>query len=309
MRLFEPFRFSAFGSDNRIVLSGENEPAPVPSLAGLTITPRLNVEAGAAPVQGWRPAVEAVRRAGGRIVLQLSHPGRVSHPLLRAGAQLVAPSALAGRGTIDTPEGPQPLPVPRALEREDIAALVEQFAAAAALAQAEGFDGVEIHAAQGWLIDQFLRTGSNRREDDYGGSLSGRTRFLLEVAEAVSAVWGVGRVGVRVSPWSADHGMADGEPLETFTHVAAELDQLGVAWLHLVEPWRRKASVLGQLRSHFGGAVIAAGDHTPQSAEEVIAEGLADCIAFDAAGLAALVPDAGLRPDAPISPVCSVRGF
>ncbi|WP_068080559.1 oxidoreductase [Novosphingobium rosa] len=300
MRLFEPFPFSAFATDNRIVLSGEDEPVPARSAAGLTITPRFNIEGGPALIHGWRPAVDAVRRAGGRIVLQLSHPGRVSHPLLRGGAAPVAPSALAGRGQIDTPEGPQPLPVPRALERDDIAGLVERFATAAALAQAEGFDGVEIHAAQGWLIDQFLRTGSNRREDDYGGSLSGRSRFLLEVAEAVSAIWGVSRVGVRLSPWSADHGMADGEPLETFTHVAAQLDQLGIGWLHLVEPWRRKASLLWQLRSHFGGAVIAGGDHTPQSAGEVLAEGFADCVAFDAAGVAALAPVA------PISPVCSV---
>lgn len=304
MRLFEPFSFSAFAADNRLVLSGEDEMAPLRSQAGLTITPRVNIETGLEQIQSWRPALQAAHRAGRRVVLQLSHPGRVSHPLLRDGALPVAPSGLAGRGQIDTPEGPLPLPVPRALEREEIAALVERFAAAAVLARAAGFDGVEIHAAQGWLIDQFLRSGSNRRADDYGGSQGGRARFLLEVTEAVSAAWEPGRVGVRVSPWDASHGMADGEPLETFTHVAAELDQLGIAWLHLVEPWRRKASVLWQLRSHFGGAVIAAGDHTPQSAEEVLGEGLADCVAFDAAGLAALLPVP--RPGAAISPVCSV---
>lgn len=202
--------------------------------AGLILTPALDVEAH--PGAPWRPIVEAVHDAGGRIAARLSHKG------------------------------------PRLPDQADIPAHVERFAAGALLARAEGFDAVEIDAGDGGLIDRFLRLSGHPRRDAYGGSVRARARFLLEVTEAVADIWGVERIGVRLSPW----GRNDRDPRETVTHAAAALDQIGIAWLHLVEPGDLPRPLLPDLRRHFGGAVIAGGP----GAQALIAQGLADCMSF-----------------------------
>jgi N-ethylmaleimide reductase len=170
------------------------------------------------------------------VVLQLWHAGRISHPSLQPGGALpFAPSAIRPDGEAFTTQGLQPYQTPRALERQEIEGVVRQFAAGARRAKEAGFDGVEIHGANGDLIDQFLRGGSNRRSDQYGGPLVSRLRFLLEVTEAVVDVWGEGRVGVRVSPSSPFNDMRDSDPVRTFSAAAEALNSRGLAYLHVIE--------------------------------------------------------------------------
>ena len=192
-----------------------------PEGVGYPGTPGIHTDA---QVEGWRRVTDAVHRAGGRIFLQLWHVGRISHPSLQPGGALpVAPSAIAAEGQVFTHSGLQPFVVPRPLETREIAGVVAQFEAGARHALAAGFDGVELHAANGYLIDQFLRDGTNRRTDRYGGSLENRTRFLREVVEAVAAVWDPERVGVRLSPWSDFNSMHDSDPPAIFGYVARAL--------------------------------------------------------------------------------------
>ena len=241
-------------------------------------------------MEGWRSVVQHVHAADGRIFVQLSHLGRASHPLmLRDGAEPVAPSPIAARGNAFTPAGPLPFPVPRALAFSDIADIVRQFADAADLALQAGFDGIEIHAANGYLVDQFLRSGSNRRTDAYGGAVSNRTRFLAEVAEAVIDVAGPDRVGVRLSPWNDFNGMSDDHPSKTFGHAADILDQLGIAYLHVIGPehrTREASDLLSDLRRRFGGSLVLAQGYDAGSAERAIEQGEADLIAFGKAFIA-----------------------
>jgi len=235
----------------------------------------------AAQTEGWRHVTDQVHQAGGRIFVQLSHLGRTAHPLMLTGrAEPIGPSSIAASGSAYTREGLKPFPVPQMLSLRDIPRIIDQFANAASLAHKAGFDGVEIHGANGYLIDQFLRSGSNHRDDDYGGSVRNRTRFLLEVTEAVAAIWGVERIGVRLSPWSEFNGMSDRHPVETFTYAAEALDQLGIAYLHLVEPVDRKHPLAPTLRRKFGGALILADGYNRSTAETAIAGGTADLIAF-----------------------------
>lgn len=250
-----------------------------PQGRGYPNTPGLFTDEQAA---GWSRIVEAVHGAGGRIFAQLWHVGRVSHPSLQPdGALPVAPSALAADGALYTAEGMKDYVTPRALELGEIAGVVDQFRAAAVLARRAGFDGVELHAANGYLIDQFLRDGSNRRTDRYGGSVENRTRFLREVVEAVSGVYGAGRVGVRISPLFAMLGMRDSAPGPTFRHVASALRALDLAYLHVVEnrggkfDWRA-------LRSEFGGRYVANGGYDRDGAAAAIRAGDADVVAFGA---------------------------
>jgi N-ethylmaleimide reductase len=231
-------------------------------------------------VRGWARVVDAVHGAGGRVFAQLWHVGRVSHPSLQPdGALPVAPSALAAPGELYTSEGMKPYVAPRALETDEIPEVVDQFRQAAVLARQAGFDGVELHAANGYLIDQFLRDGSNQRTDRYGGSVANRARLLLEVVEAVSGVYGADRVGVRLSPLFSMLGMSDSAPETTFRHAASALGAFDLAYLHVVE--RRGAAFDWRaLRSAFGGRYIANGGYDRDSAEAAIGAAQADLVAF-----------------------------
>lgn len=193
---------------------------------------------------GWRRVTEAVHEAGGRIFHQLWHSGRINHPLtMPDGGTPVAPSAVRPEGSVATIEGEQEFVFPRALATDEVAAIVEDFRRAAKRSKRAGFDGVELRAANGYLVDQFLRDGTNRRDDHYGGSVENRVRFLREVVEALVDVWGVGRVGVRLSPLSSFNDMHDSDPASAFGCAAATLDDLGVAYLHVVEPEEPKPPV------------------------------------------------------------------
>lgn len=245
-------------------------------------------------IAGWRGVTEAVHAKGGRIVLQLWHTGRVSHSSMQPGGALpVAPSAIPvkGMGHMDAAGNPVPFETPRALETHEIPAIVEAFAQAARNAREAGFDGVEIHSANGYLLDQFLQDGSNQRGDSYGGPIPNRARLLLEVVDAVSAAWSADRVGVRVSPWGKFNGMGDSNPGALFDHVATELGKRGLAYLHVVEPRADQNSDVNALdpnapdaaervKRSFGGKVISAGGYVRDTANAAITEGRADAIAF-----------------------------
>jgi N-ethylmaleimide reductase len=242
-------------------------------------------------IAGWKLVTDAVHAKGGKIFLQLYHAGRQSNSQLQpGGGQPVAPSAVEHGGVAYTESGWVPNTPPRALTIDEIKALVESFRAAAKRGIAAGFDGVEIHAANGYLFDQFLQDGSNKRTDIYGGSFENRARFLLEVADAVSSVWGSNRVAVRLGPSGNWGDMSDTDPKGLFTYVAQQLDKLNLAYLHLIEPriagniedeTKDQAPVAAQLmRQHFKGVIIAAGGFNGDSANAIIAAGDADMVAF-----------------------------
>jgi N-ethylmaleimide reductase len=236
-------------------------------------------------VAAWQAVTSAVHEAGGRIFLQLWHVGRVSHPDFQDGGLPIAPSTIPAEGEAFTAEGFKPLPAPRALDIGEIPGVVEQYAHGARLALAAGFDGVEIHGANGYLLDQFLRDGSNRRGDAYGGSEAGRARLPLEVVEAVTAVWGADRVGYRMSPWFSMYSMSDSDPAATFGYLARALSgKLG--YIHVVEPVAgpAEATVVRRLtpalRKAFGGITIANGGYDADRADNAIASGHADLVSF-----------------------------
>lgn len=256
-----------------------------PEGRGYPDAPGLHTEAQTA---GWRMVTSAVHAAGGRIVAQLWHAGRCSHPALQPdGAPPLAPSPLAAPGLAPTPCGLLPFATPRALATHEIADVVTQFRGAAANAMAAGFDGVELHAGNGFLLDQFLRDSSNRRTDRYGGSIANRARLLLEVADAVCAVCGPLRVGVRISPINPWGGMADGDPARLFGHVAAALSARGIAYLHVAETrTRRPMFDWARLRRQFDGAYIANGGYDAYRARAALRRGRADLVSFGRAFIA-----------------------
>ncbi len=230
-------------------------------------------------VAGWRQVTRAVHEADGRIFLQLWHVGRVSHPLFLGGTPPVAPSAIAPDGHVSLVRPKTPYVVPRALEREEIPAIVAAFARGAANAERAGFDGVELHGANGYLLDQFLQDNANRRSDDYGGSIENRARLLLEVTDAAIAVWGPGRVGVHLAPRGDAHSMGDSDPRATFGYVARELARRRIAFLFARE--HPEGERLGpQLKAAFGGVYIANEKLTQASAQGLIERGEADAVAF-----------------------------
>jgi len=253
-----------------------------PQGVGYPGTPGIHSDA---QVAGWRLVTDAVHRQGGRIFLQLWHVGRISHPDLQPdGALPVAPSAIAPAGQAMTLAGPKPFVTPRALAAGEIPGVVRQFAEGARRARDAGFDGVEIHGANGYLIDQFLRTGTNTRTDLYGGPPANRARFLLEVVAAVREAWGGGgRVGVRLSPLSAYNDMRDDDPLTTFSHAAAALGELGLAYLHVVEA---RPVAAGQpyltlaLRRVFHGPLVINGGLDRESAEAALRNDEGDAASF-----------------------------
>ncbi|WP_119679332.1 alkene reductase [Indioceanicola profundi] len=320
--LFTPVRLGALELQHRVVMPPltrmrSRQPGDVPqemnavyygqraSKGGLIIAEATDVSEQArgypgAPgiysdeqVEGWRQVTDAVHAKGGLIVLQVWHTGRISHSSMQPGGALpVAPSAVAAPGDhMDIQGRPVPFETPRALREDEIPGIVDAFRRASVNAQRAGFDGIEIHSANGYLIDQFLQDGTNRREDRYGGSVENRARFLLEVVDAVAGAWSADRVGVRVSPWGHFNGMSDSNPGALFDHVTAELGKRGLAYLHIVEPRADQNSdtnaldpnapdAASRFKSRFGGAVIAAGGFTQATATGAVAEGRADAVAF-----------------------------
>ena len=248
-----------------------------PQGQGYPKTPGIHSDA---QIAGWRLVTKAVHDQGGKIFLQLWHVGRISHPLTLESDDLpVAPSAIKPAGEIYTDQGMQPFVTPRALATEELSGLVEDFRRAAANAKEAGFDGVEIHAANGYLIDQFLRDGTNKRDDAYGGSVENRARLLREVTAAVLTVWEPGQVGVRISPTNPFNDIVDSNPQMTFEAITEELNAYGLAYLHVVED-RATGFDFQKLRQIFSGAYMANGDYKRDSAIEAIETEQADFIAF-----------------------------
>jgi 2,4-dienoyl-CoA reductase-like NADH-dependent reductase (Old Yellow Enzyme family) len=230
-------------------------------------------------VAGWQHVTRAVHAAGGRMFLQLWHVGRVSHPVFLDGRQPVAPSALAPAGNVSLLRPATPFVTPRALERSEIAQVVAAFARGAQNAELAGFDGVELHGANGYLLDQFLQDSANRRDDDYGGPVENRARLLLEATDAAIAVWGRGRVGVHLAPRADSHSMGDSDRAATFAYVARELGRRGIAFLCARE--HVGPDSLGpQLKAAFGGVYIANERFTRESAQQALDDGSADAVAF-----------------------------
>ncbi|BBK34126.1 hypothetical protein EDC65_3961 [Stella humosa] len=230
-------------------------------------------------VAGWRHVTDGVHAAGGRILLQLWHVGRISDPSYHAGAAPVAPSAIAPKGHVSLLRPERPYSVPRALAAEELPGIVADFRKGAQNALAAGFDGVEIHGANGYLLDQFLQDGSNRRTDGYGGSIENRARLMLEVTDAVTAVWGAGRVGMHLAPRGDSHDMGDSDLAATFGHVARELGRRKLAFLCARESV--KDPRLGPaLKAAFGGAYIVNEGFTQESGEAALAAGEADAVAY-----------------------------
>jgi N-ethylmaleimide reductase len=312
--LFSPFRLGDLELNNRLVLSPMtrsralegNVPNPLAATyyaqrasAGLQITEASQVSPqgvgyirtpgmhSSAQVAGWKKITEAVHQAGGTIFAQLWHVGRMSHPDFHDGALPVAPSALEVEGEAFTNNGKVKIVTPRAVALNELPGIVAQFRAAAENAKVAGFDGVELHGANGYLLDQFLRDGSNHRTDAYGGSIQNRARFPLEVTEAVIDVWGAQRVGYKLSPHFAMFSMSDTNPIETFSYLTEQLSRLGVGYLHIGEaiagPMAAPAGtvrITPILREKFSGALIVNGGYDAQSGNAVIARGEADLVAF-----------------------------
>jgi N-ethylmaleimide reductase len=245
-------------------------------------------------IKGWRNVVDAVHGEGGLIFLQLWHVGRVSHSSFQPGGVLpVAPSAvpIADLTTMTAHGTPAPYETPRALETGEIAGVIEAFRQAARNALDCGFDGVEIHGANGYLIEQFLQSHTNLRTDPYGGSIENRTRFLLEVTRAVIDIWGADRVGVRLSPYGVANGSGEADPMPLYTHAIQSLDRFGLAYLHFIEPRSSGAgraevnhqnvpSAMVLFRPIWRGVLISAGGFSGEAADAAIAAGHADAIAF-----------------------------
>lgn len=240
-----------------------------------------------AQIDGWKKTVDAVHAKGSTIFLQVWHPGRATHSSLNDGTQPVAPSAVRlENDQIHTPTGKQDYELPRALDTDEIPGIVEQFKAAAERAQAAGFDGIEVHAANGYLIDQFLQSKTNHRNDAYGGSIRKRFTFLREIVEAVTKVYPANRVGVRIAPNGAFDDMGSPDFREQFTYVATELCAYGLAYLHVMDGLAfgfhelGEPMTLGEFRKVFTGPIIGNCGYTQESAEAAISAGHADLIAF-----------------------------
>lgn len=234
--------------------------------------------------KAWKKVTDAVHAKGGKIILQLWHGGRACHSLLNAGAQPVGPSAIPiANDEIHTPEGKKPYETPRALRDDELPAIVAGFRLAAQNAIGAGFDGVEVHGANGYLLDQFLRDGSNHRTGPYGGSLENRARLLLEVVDAVVSVWGAGRVGVRISPVNSFNDMKDSDPVGLTRHIAEQLDRRGIAFLHVMRAdffGIQKADVIAAARGAFKGALVGNMGYTPAEAAQAVTDGTLAAIAF-----------------------------
>lgn len=230
-------------------------------------------------VAGWRKITDAVHKEGGLMILQLWHVGRISDPIFLNGELPVAPSAIQPQGHVSLVRPKKPYVTPRALETHEIPGIIEAFRIGAENAKKAGFDGVEIHGANGYLLDQFLQDSTNRRTDQYGGSLENRARLMLEVTDAVISVWGADRVGMHLAPYADAHDMGDSDPLATFTYVAEQLGKRKIAFIcargALRDDW-----IGPKIKAAFGGVYIANEKFTKETAEQVIKSGQADAVAF-----------------------------
>jgi len=236
-------------------------------------------------VEGWKQVTQAVHDKGGRIFMQIWHVGRVSDPSFHGGEAPVAPSAIAAKGHVSLLRPERPYPTPRALTTEEVVGVVEAFRKGAENAKAAGFDGVEIHGANGYLIDQFLQDGSNQRTDRYGGSIENRARLMLEVADAAASVFGPGRVGMHLAPRADSHSMGDSDLAATFGYVAKVLGERGIAFLCARE-YDGPDSLAADLKKAFGGVYIANERFTAATAKAALDAGKADAVAFGKAYIA-----------------------
>ena len=305
--LFKPITVGALHLPNRIVMAPltrsratADSRVPVPMMAeyysqraaaGLiiseaTVVDRMGVGYEATPgiwsdeqVEGWRSVTTAVHAAGGRIFLQLWHVGRISDPCLLHGHPPVSASAIAAKGDVSLLHPKRPYPIPRALETPEIPGIIAAFRTGATNAKAAGFDGVEIHGANGYLLDQFLQDSTNRRTDAYGGTREKRARLMLEVTDAVAEVWGADRVGMHLAPRADVHDMGDSDRLATFTYVARELGKRHIAFLCAREA-RLQDSIGPRIREAFAGVYVVNENFTRETAEQALMDGVADAVAF-----------------------------
>lgn len=316
MKLFEPITLGATTLNNRFIMAPltrsraglEHMPNALMAeyytqraSAGLIITECTMItentsafvaEPGiysAAQVDAWKQVTASVHAAGGKIFMQIWHPGRAAHPANNNGAETVAPSAIAIAGEAHTLQGTLPQATPRALRTDEIPSLVAAFATAAQNALDAGFDGVEVHGANGYLVDQFLRSSSNQRTDAYGGSVENRARFLCEVLAAVSAVCGSDRVGLRLSPLVSYNSMHDSDPVGLSSYLADRLNAFNLAYLHVMRAdflGQQQGDVLTAFRSAYRGVLVANMGYSAAEAEQAIAAGQVDAVAFGTGFLA-----------------------
>jgi N-ethylmaleimide reductase len=330
--LFTPIKIGALTAPNRFFMApltrcrADAEHVPTPLMAeyyaqrasaGLLIAEATMAMAGnsafwmepgihsAAQVTGWKLVTDAVHAAGGHIFLQIWHGGRACHPLLNGGAQPVAPSAIAIVGDeVLTPEGKKPYVIPRELRDDELPGIVAGFAKAAENAKAAGFDGVEVHGANGYLLDEFLRDGSNKRSGPYGGTVEHRARLLLEVIAAVCKVWGSDQVGLRLSPLNSYNSMIDSDPIGLITWLARRLNDFDLAYLHLMRSdffQQQKGDVVTPAREHYKGVLIGNMGYTADEAEQAIAAGKLDAVAFGTGFLANPDFPARIKAKAPLN--------
>ena len=319
--LFDPLKLGAITLPNRVIMAPltrqrSKQPGNIPQAmnveyykqrasAGLIISEATQISQqgqgypgapgihSAEQVAGWKKVTDAVHQAGGRMFLQLWHVGRISHSSQQPGGGLpVAPSAVKPEGTTLTADWKSvPFETPRALELSEIPGIIADYKKGAENAKAAGFDGVEVHGANGYLLDQFMEYGTNKRTDAYGGSIENRARLLLEVVDVVVAVWGRDRVGVRLSPYGIANDMQDSDPVSLFTYVMEQLSKRQVVYAHMIEPRISGASkgapvnadapnATQLFRRAFKGVFFSAGGYEPDSAEEAVKSGQADAVAF-----------------------------
>lgn len=333
MKLFSPLSLGALTLPNRVLMApltrcrAEGDHVPTPLMAdyysqrasaGLIIAEATMAMPGNsafwaepgihsdAQVGGWKAVTDAVHAAGGRIFLQIWHGGRACHPLMNDGAGPVAPSPIPiTNDMVHTPNGKVPYATPRELSDDELPGIVAGFRKAAENAKAAGFDGVEVHGANGYLLDEFLRDGANQRSGAYGGPIENRARLMLEVLDAAIAVWGADRVGLRISPLNSYNSMIDSDPVAVTTYIADQCNQRGIAYLHVMRSdflGEQSGDVMTPARAHFKGVLIGNMGYGRDEAEAAIGDGSLDAVAFGTSFLANPDLPARFAAGAPLNP-------